>query len=45
MNGIGVLALITIILVVWVIFRLNQSKIIGKRGERNVNFNLHFFVE
>ena len=42
MNGIGVLALITIILVVWVIFRLNQSKIIGKRGERNVNFNLHF---
>ena len=42
MNGISVLVLITIILVIWVILRLNRSKIIGKRGERNVNFNLHF---
>ena len=42
MNEIFTFGLLIVILTIDVIFRLNRNKRLGKRGERNVNFNLHF---
>ena len=42
MSEICIFGLLIIILTIGALFRLNHAKRLGKRGERNVNFNLHF---
>ena len=42
MNELYIFGLLIIIFTIWIIFSLNRTKRLGKRGERNVNFNLHF---
>ena len=42
MNELYILGLLIIIFTIWIILRLNSTKRLGKRGERNVNFNLRF---
>ena len=42
MNEIFIFGLLIAILIIGVFFRLNRTERLGKRGERNVNFNLHF---
>lgn len=42
MNELYIFGLLIIIFTIWIIFRLNRTKRLGKRGERNVSFNLHF---
>ena len=42
MNELYIFGLLIIIFTIWIILRLNRTKRLGKRGERNVSFNLHF---
>lgn len=42
MNELYIFGLLIIIFTIWIIFSLNRTKRLGKRGERNVTFNLHF---
>lgn len=42
MNELYIFGLLIIIFTIWIILRLNCAKRLGKRGERNVSFNLHF---
>ena len=45
MSEFYILGLLIVILTIGIILRLNRAKIIGKRGERSVNFNLHFLSD
>ena len=45
MNEIFTFGLLITILIIGVVFRLNRAKRLGKRGERSVNFNLHFLSD
>ena len=45
MNEIFIFGLLFIIFTIWIIVRLNRAKRLGRRGERNVNFNLHFLSD
>lgn len=40
-----ILGSLIIIFTIWIILRLNRAKIIGKRGERSINFKLHFLPD
>ncbi|MBR5216430.1 MAG: NERD domain-containing protein [Bacteroidales bacterium] len=42
MDEIFTFGLLMVILIIYVVFSFNRAKIIGKKGELNVNFNLHF---
>ena len=42
MSEFYILGLLITIFIFWIFIHLNRAKIIGKRGEKNVNFNLHF---
>ncbi len=42
MNEIFIFGLLIAILIIGVILHLNRAKRLGRRGERKVNFNLHF---
>ena len=45
MSEFYILGLLIVILTIGIILRLNRAKIIGKRGERSVNFRLHFLPD
>ena len=45
MNELYIFGLLIIIFTIWIILRLNRTERPGRRGERSVNFNLHFLSD